>query len=406
MVLPLKQRLFYFFPTLFCFCLPFGSLLLSGIIVLWFLTSLVNIEKKQLILGLKNRSSLLAFLFFVITLVSALFSDNKNSAVFEVENKLSFIFLPYLLFCFNIPIQVIKRCIVSFVSGCFFSCLILLVRACFYSVNGYPDYFFYSQFSIFIHVSYFAMYLILAIVLVILFYATWFKNQKSIVYSAYFFVLLFSITIFLCSSKLGLISFIVIIPILSLHKLKSTLNLKKVFFIIIVLSSLILISSKLFPVVFERLQSITSLNINQLDKTSAESTTVRFLIWQESVKLINHNLLFGVTVGDANDALYTTYQQQGLTGALEHKLNAHNQFFQTFIGLGIIGFISLCLITFWQLIKAILQKHFLLFVFSLLIILNFLVESMLQAASGTLFFVFFYCIFNLTNKNQLLNNDE
>jgi hypothetical protein len=76
---------------------------------------------------------------------------------------------------------------------------------------------------------------------------------------------------------------------------------------------------------------------------------------------------------------------------------------QTFIGLGLIGFISLCLITVWQLIKAIKQKHFLLLIFSLLIILNFLVESMLQSMAGTLFFVFFYCIFNLKNKQQLLN---
>ncbi len=166
---------------------------------------------------------------------------------------------------------------------------------------------------------------------------------------------------------------------------------------------LLILSSKIFPTVFERLQSISSLNINQLDKTSSESTTVRFLIWEQSIEIIKQNILVGTTVGDTNDALYKTYQQNGLTGALEHSLNAHNQYLQTFIGLGIIGFLALCLLTFGQLIKSFLQKNFLLFIFSLLIIQNFLVESMLQAASGTLFFVFFYCIFNLITNKQLID---
>ena len=403
MNIPLKQRLFYFFPTLFCFCLPFGSLVLSGIIILWVASSLFNIDKLQFKKGITNKNALLLFLFFAITLISALFSKNKSTASFEIENKLSFILLPYLLFCFEIPVPLIKRFIVSFVSGCFFACIVLIIRSSYYSFNGQSDYFFYTLFSYFIHPSYFAMYLILAIVLVILFYAKWFANQKSIVISSYIFVLLFGITLFLCASKLGLISFVIILPILILHQLKTFLNTKKIILIFCSVVILIGISSKLFPTVFERLNSITTLNINQLDKTSSESTTVRFLIWQQAIELIQHNFLFGTTVGDANDALYTTYKQNGLTGALEHKLNAHNQFMQTFIGLGLIGFISLCLITIWQLIKAIKQKHFLLIVFSLLIILNFLVESMLQSMAGTLFFVFFYCVFNLTSIQKLID---
>jgi len=398
-----KQQLFYFFPTLFCFCLPFGSLVLSGLIVLWLISSFLNINKQQVIKGIKNKSALLLYLFFTITFISALFSSNKNTATFEVENKLSFIALPYLLFCFNIPIQIIKRCLVSFVSGCFFACLILIVRASYYSFSSQANYFFYSQFSVFIHPSYFAMYLILAIILVVLFYSKWFKQQKSIVYSSYFFAAVFGTTIFLCASKLGLISFVILVPLLIVYQFKAALNAKKIIIILSSLLVLLILSSKIFPTVFERLQSISSLNINQLDKTSSESTTVRFLIWEQSIEIIKQNILVGTTVGDTNDALYKTYQQNGLTGALEHSLNAHNQYLQTFIGLGIIGFLALCLLTFGQLIKSFLQKNFLLFIFSLLIILNFLVESMLQASSGTLFFVFFYCIFNLITNKQLID---
>lgn len=409
MVISFKQRLFYFFPTLFCFCLPFGSgfsnetRVLSLIIILWIIVSLFNIDKQQLLVGLKNKNALLLYLFFLLTFLSSLFSKNKSAASFEVESKLSFILLPYLLFCFNIPIQIFKRFIVSFVSGCFFASLFLILRAFYFALNGQQDYFFYTKFSAFIHASYFSMYLILAIIFMVLFYHKWFQKQKNVMIMSYIFLLIFGITIFLCQSKLGLISFVIIIPVLILYKLNWLLNVKKIAIVLGSLIILLIALSKLFPVAFERLNSISSLNVNQLDKTSSESTAVRFLVWKQSLKIIEHNFLFGTTVGDANETLYKAYEQSGMTGALEHKLNAHNQFLQTFIGLGLLGFVVLWLLTFWQMIKAIIKKNFLLLLFSFLITLNFLVESMLQAMAGTLFFVFFFCMFNLVNKKQLLD---
>ena len=83
------------------------------------------------------------------------------------------------------------------------------------------------------------------------------------------------------------------------------------------------------------------LNAKGLDKTSVESTTVRVLIWNEASQIIKQNLWVGVAPGDANDALYEGYNQNGLTGAYAKKLNAHSQYFQTTVGLGLIGLASL-----------------------------------------------------------------
>lgn len=405
MELPLKQRLFYFFPTLFCFCLPFGSLVLSGIVVLWMIVSLVNIDKDQLKKGIINKNIWWLLFFFICTAISALVSTNKSEAGFSIEIKMSFVLFPYLFFFFKWPIQIIKRCIVSFVSGCFFACLILIGRACYYAATGHSEYFFYTQFSAFIHASYFAMYLILAIALVVLLYPTWFKTQKNITYTFYLFVLMFSITIFLCSSKLGLISFFISAPLILLYKYRSFMNVKKVSYLIIGILVLGFFSYKLFPEAFNRLSSLTTVSSDTLDKTSSESTTVRILIWEQCLQIIKSNFWFGTGVGDANDALYAAYAQNGLTGALDHNLNAHNQYFQTFIGLGIVGFLILLVLTFGYLIKGILKKNFFLFLFSLLIVLNFTVESMLQASAGVLFFVFFFCFFNLVSEEELLREE-
>ena len=102
--------------------------------------------------------------------------------------------------------------------------------------------------------------------------------------------------------------------------------------------------------------------------------------------------MFGVTPGNTTDALFEAYKNEGLTGALSKKLNAHNQFLQTFIGTGIIGFMLLLILTLGTGIWAMIKKNYLALLFSILIILNFLVESMLQAQAGFIFFLFFSCL--------------
>lgn len=401
MELSFKQKLFYFFPVLFCFCLPFGSLILSALIIAWTVISLLNINPQKIKEGLLNRNLWLMYLFFFLTLVSAFTSSNKQEASSSIEIKLSFILFPYLLFCFSWPIDLLKRCLASFVSGCFFACLYLIARATVFAFNGQPEYFFYTLFSDFIHASYFAMYLILAIAIVILFYKNWYSGQKNILYSAYFFVSVFVATIFLCSSKLGMISFFICLPLIILFQWRATLSLKRIFILAGVVLILLVAAVKIFPHAFERFNLLTGMSLQTIDKTSSESTTVRILIWEQAVQIIKHNFVTGTGVGDANDQLYAAYKENGLTGAFEHKFNAHNQFLQTFIGLGVIGFILLLMLTLGQFIKALRTKNFMLFLFSLLILLNFMVESMLQTAAGVLFFAFFFCLFNLTDQKKL-----
>ncbi len=406
MQLPLKQKLFYFFPILFCFCLPFGMQILSLIIVLWVIVSFFNIDKRAFIPGLKNRKLWLFYSFFLVTLFSAMASENREEAFFSVEVKMSFLLFPYLLFCFKWPLDILKRCVISFASGCFFACIYLMIRAFIFSLQGHPEYFFYSDFSDFIHTSYFAMYLVMATVLVIVLYPRWFKLQKSVIFSAYFFVGIFITSIFLCSSKLGLISFFITILLLFVYKWKLNLTFKKVFFIVISFLILIVLTSLLFPTSLHRLRPLTEFSTDKIDKTSAESTTVRVLIWQRSIEIIKNNFLFGTGAGDANQQLYDSYERHELSGAFQYKLNAHNQFLQSFIGLGVAGFLLLIMLTFGEIIRGILDRKFLLFVFSLLITMNFMVESMLQRSAGVLFFSFFLCFFTLVGEKDLSNNNN
>jgi O-antigen ligase len=402
--LTIKQKLFYVFPVLFCFCLPFGGLLLSALVIGWVVTSLFNLKELFIVKGFRNSTLMLMFLFFIMTALSALFSKNKNEALFSIEVKLSMIFFPYLLFCFNWPVIILKRCLIAFVSGCFFACVYLILRAGSFALQGHSEYFFYTLFSDLIHTSYFSMYLILAITVIVMYYPHWFKGQKQIKFMSALFIITFIITIFLCYSKMGMIAFFVCLPLLIINRFKDFFNWKKTLILIAGIVVLVFFFWKLFPAPFERLNSIRNISLSTLDKTSSESTTVRILIWEQCIQLIKNHFLFGTGVGDINDVMAATYKEQGMTGALEHRLNAHNQYLQTFVGMGVFGFVVLLLLTFGQLIKGIIRKHFVLTLTMVLIVLNFLVESMLQTAAGMLFFVFFLCFFSLEKTRNEIKN--
>jgi len=218
-----------------------------------------------------------------------------------------------------------------------------------------------------------------------------------------FMSIAFLITVFLCSSKMGLITAILLLPLTFFVILYNHGYRKIIGGLVIVFIISIAVAYKIFPTPFDRMQRAfkVSSSTETLDKTDTESTAVRILIWKEAVKLIKTNILFGTTAGDANDKLAEAYEREGLTGAFSKRLNAHNQFLQTFIGTGIIGFIVLLLMTLGALVYSFMKKNYILALFSVLCIFNFLVESMLQAQAGFVFFAFFFCFLTQYNFHKL-----
>ncbi len=395
------KLIFYSLPVLIAFILPFGNALTSPLIALWFLTSLFFINGISKKTNLKNEWFLIITGFFILTVISNFIFYNANDPLNAIEIKLSFLLFPFLFFLFEINYLVARRIIASFVSGCLFACIVCIGRAFKHLFQGDSSYFYYSNFSYFMHSAYFAMYLNLAVVFVFLFYFKWFKDKPS--YKLFSFVLigLFSLCIILCSSKIGIISLFLLIPLTIALEYKSTIKLKHY---IVAFASLLIITFSIYtfvPQVFDRLRSVTVVTKANIDKTATESSSVRLLIWKECTELVKSNILLGVGVSHANETLYKIYEQHGITGALEKKLNAHNQFFQTFIGIGLFGFLNLLLMTIGVIIYAIRSKNNLLLFFGLLTTSNFLVESMLQTSAGNVFFGFFLCFLLVFNKDKL-----
>ena len=87
------------------------------------------------------------------------------------------------------------------------------------------------------------------------------------------------------------------------------------------------------------------------------------------------------------------------------KKNFHNQYIQIFAEIGIIGFVLLLLILVISLKKAIKNKDFVHFAFTILMISLFLTESFLWRQRGVVFFTIMYCLFNSNTTKTPINND-
>jgi O-antigen ligase len=393
----------YNLPLMIAFFLPFG-INHAILILIWAISFFAFDNVKQ---GFKNvfsnKWSYVLLAFFLIHALGYFFSINKSAALNAIEIKLGFFAFPILVFASRFNEVQIKKIVISFVSGCILATMLCLFRAFYLYFFEDVNAFFYSDFNYFLHPSYFAMYLVFAQLIVMLFYPTWLSHLAYLNIKIGFISLLLLFATFLCSSKMGLITAFILIPTALFVILYINGYKKLIVGALIVFVLGLFLSYKFLPQPFERIKvafKVTA-SAEKIDKTDAESTAVRILIWKESVKLIKENFIFGTTPGDSHDKLIEAYEKEGLTGALIKKLNAHNQFLQTFIGTGLLGFILLLLMTLGSLIYGLFKKNYILSLFSILMILNFLVESMLQAQAGFIFFVFFFCILTQYNFHKL-----
>lgn len=378
---------FNYWPLVFAFALPFGGIVLSWIIALWAIHSFTLIPIRIKKNGWRSVWFGALILFFVLTVISALLSTNGKEGATAIEVKLSFLLLPYLLFLFRYPQTVYYQSVVSYVLGLIVSLIVLLLMGAFqYMQNGEFPY--YMDFSYFLHPSYLGMYLSIGIVLLLVI------PKEKLIYAKRFPILTGCVILFLCfgvvlsASKMGMISLILTLPFALLYRLRHFFTVKKALYLVGGLLILGFFFTRLFPQSLNRLYSIQMVDTGNIDKTSTESTEVRLLIWRECRTLVSNIGLMGFDVGDVNDRLYEQYQQQGLTGAYEHRLNAHNQFFQTLLGMGYLGGFVLFFLTVGFTIFGCIKRQWLFALIGFIFILNFCVESMLQTSAGNLEFVF------------------
>jgi len=406
--------------TLFLvFSMPLLENKLSKLIVIWIVFMLFY---KFISLKYKfefNLQLLLLPLLYVLYIIGIIWSGNKHAGFFAIEVKASFFVFPIVIAAY---VQYFKesriKILMSFILGCFVSSTICLFVAFYQSTTITADglifntidpryatwdyggsHFRFIGLSLFLHPTYFSSYLLIAIASCVEILRRRIlsnRNQNGFLRIS---VLLFLIMIYLLSSKAMIICTVALVMgYAAIFFNHSHDRLTKISIVLITgLITLIGFQNPRFKAVYELIANPKILRSDDGDGTIVS----RIHIWKSGLELIDSNFVFGVGPGDTNNELVKKYQFHGYKDPFRVNANAHNQFLETFIDLGLVGFLLLIVILIFSLYKSITNKNILLFIFLCISSFNFLFESMLNVREGVVFFCFFYCFFGVLDIREL-----
>ena len=399
----LKYKANYYVLLLLAFVIPLERKFAPPLIILLLLTSLINNRFKEL----KGRKVLLFAGLYLLYVVGVFYSLNKAVAYNNLVEKLSLIVFPLIMYIMNINLkEKLNNVLYSFIDGVVISAVIsVIISVIKYYFLLDTSMFFYGNSSSFLHPSYYAMYACFALLISYVFIFNQARGKGLI--KPMLLILFLSITILFSASKTGLIAMLIIhFSATVFWVVKSKKYIQGLIVVLFIFASLLMMY---------RSSSFLKYRVNELIKvttsgnTSGGSTTAaRIDIWKLSIDLVKEKPILGYGTGDVKDVLIKTYIEKGYDDFAKKKLNTHNQFLQTSIALGLVGGVYLLLMLIIPLFFSVQQKSYLYTFFILLIILNFLTESMLERQAGIVFYCFFNTLFfmvyldNNNTKNRLL----
>ena len=359
----------------------------------WIIEGQFAIKLKKLF---NSHLALLFIGFYLIHVFGLFHTVNYDSGKFDLQVKLSLLLLP--LICATIPSlppAKYEKIFLSFVGAC-------LISACVCIANGTIQYFlkgdlnqlFYADLSgiLKIHPGYLSMFynFSIAICAYVLIRK---RNTLSLLcrLTLLTLILIFSGMIVLLSSRINIIGlFFTINACFFLYGIEIG-RIIRVGSLVLLIN--IILGYSLFQFDFTKNRMLDLQSIDQMNEpihwSEWNGINVRLKQWKYSAEVIKDNIVFGVGTGDIKDEIIESYKRNKFGYGAHRKLNVHNQFLETLVGQGLVGFMFLLACIILPLYLSLKRKQYLFSIFLVLIVLNALTESILNTQSGVVFYAFF-----------------
>lgn len=390
-------------PVIILVTLPLGGYAINSIsIIIFFLFGIYNsIIKKEKIEF--NSLSVLFISFYIICILSLLWTDSIQNTINGLTRFLSFFIIPLSFsltrstsFNVNKILDLFSKTLVLYAIYC---CVIGIYNAIIFSDKSYLYYHKLSGNLNNLNAIYLSVFVSLGITNI------YFKKNKTRLEKFSFLFLMFFLILLSSKSLITLT-----ITFLSLHyigKLKyQGINFRYIF-IIIGCVFIFLVASKNLS---ERVKI-------EIDKTEIHEilnnkdfgpvylwTGVGLRVFQ--IKAFGEILkehkryLLGLGLNNSQESLVNKYKEYNLYHGF-YTYNFHNQYIQTFAELGIVGLVIMLFIFFLIFKKSISQKDTLLLFFIVLILIVSFTESFIWRQRGMVFFITISLL--LFNKNNTVN---
>ena len=395
------------------FFLPLYKKIVPPLIFLLFLLWFFQKNYKNIPESIKkNRIIFIFIIFYFIHLFGIFYSSNIISGLFDLQVKFSILLLPILLLSMKEQDQMVnnQKIFLSFIFGNIVASLICLSHSLYLMIkwDASFDYFYYVDLSILLHPGYFSIYLCMSFVILLHLLEQNFSGNKIKSRTILFLlaILFHILMIYLLSSKTNLLLLVIICTLYLLYKLK-TKNLFLKALLGFVFAILLTTSANFNPRLNYAVTLAKKMTLSEfpVENEQNESNQMRVEIISNSIKIIKNNFWFGVGTGDVKDELISSYKINKNNFLEEKKLNAHNQYFETFIGLGVFGELSLISMLFLPLYHFMRNKNYPGILFILICSFNFLFESVLNTQAGVVFFAFFLNLLLIyPNENSGINS--
>jgi O-antigen ligase len=321
------------------------------------------------------------------------YSENLTYGWKDIESKLSFLIFPLMLLLSyqNWTKEMVFRAKNGLIVGVICSIVISFGRAFACKFNGGEICFRNDQFGYNMHATYLSVMYIMSVFFV--FERDW-KIKNALILKV-IYVLLVLVSIYFMKS---LSSFIAAAFLMTgVYFWLVVKSRKWVYFSLIPILIIvgIIAINKLPAISGEIKRTIETVNDYQKNPDDFikrkvnwnESNTVRIVVWNFSTEIIADHPL-GVGTGDVKDQLFNVYRSRGYDLFAEKQLNAHNQFLQTGIAIGVGAMLLLFLVLVGPLLTNGRKLIPIIAVFISLVFMTCLFESFLERQAGIIFFSF------------------
>lgn len=393
----LRQQGFFYGALLYAFLIPFPQKIVTIALMVWVLLSLISYRKSALV----KQPYLLLLPAFYISYSIGFFISECFSFKF-LEYKLSFLIFPLLFFLQHYNEKERMDILKALVWGLALAGGVCLTLALYHSLGtqdgtlffrpnvlegkGFMEsilyggnYFFGRHFSVFHQTVYFALYLTVAIA-VLLFRPNLFARKLRL-----FLLILFIGLIFLISNKASFIALMVVFGLkLWTWKVKSHKKWIGISLFVVVLVTFSFLNPRIKGSIVDITQGKMTLN-----KEARFGFETRLLSWDAALSLIKEKPILGYGHSETQKALNNRYSEKGYTVPLKENHNAHNLWLQSWLENGVLAILILFGI-FFSLFNA-SQNKALFIAFAVILLINSIFEGMFNRFSGISFFSFLVC---------------
>lgn len=412
-----RQKMELYLGLLSIFLIPINKHLVIFSMLGWFVATLTNltidiIQKQKIEIDKKTLIPILILpCFYILHIIGLAYSSNSEYGFFDLEVKLSMILIPIIILIRTSVYRDKQKLIfLSLILGVLFSFIFNITNAYLnYLADGNILNFYYCLLSPSLHPSYIAFYVGVSLIALI-YYKTQLFNSGKIIRVAFpiLATIILLTYLFMLSSKAGIISFAIALSLYA--SIRIAQRIKPIFAIIAGIIILIIpfIVINQIPSLSMRFKEMSN-SIKNSKKATIDSeygSIARMAIIQSTYHMSVENLPWGVGTGDIKDEITKYYVSKGSKTITSQYLNAHNQFAQTTIALGIPGLSILLSFFAFGLITAYRKRNIIFLSFLIMLSIQMLFESMLEQQAGVIFITLFYSFFCIWKGKELRVKSE